>query len=194
MTGNGSSFSMLEVSDDFLIRSMLIKDIVGFHEYRADEHVAKYQSWSNFSFDDANSFVQNQINRVPNIPGEWIQLAIVLRDSGDIVGDCAFSSEEYQPEIVHIGVTISPKYQQRNVAFKAINVLLYYLFHTLGKHRVIATVDARNVASIALFRKLKFREEGHFVENVFFKGEWGSEVQFAMLQREWIALNQFTLM
>ena len=64
--------------------------------------------------------------------------------------------------------------------------MIEYLFVKLGKRRVVATVDARNMASLALFRrKLKFREEGFFLENVFFKGEWGSEVQFALLRREW---------
>ena len=70
--------------------------------------------------------------------------------------------------------------------FRALCVLIEYLFVKLGKRRVVATVDARNMASLALFRrKLKFREEGFFLENVFFKGEWGSEVQFALLRREW---------
>jgi RimJ/RimL family protein N-acetyltransferase len=26
---------------------------------------------------------------------------------------------------------------------------------------------------------------GHFIENIFFKGKWGSEFQYAMLKREW---------
>ncbi len=30
-----------------------------------------------------------------------------------------------------------------------------------------------------------FRLEGHFIENIFFKGKWASEFQFAMLKREW---------
>jgi RimJ/RimL family protein N-acetyltransferase len=29
------------------------------------------------------------------------------------------------------------------------------------------------------------REEGHFIENIWFKGKWGSEYQFAILEREW---------
>lgn len=31
------------------------------------------------------------------------------------------------------------------------------------------------------------RREAHFVENVFFKGSWGSEFSFAILGREWWA-------
>ena len=46
-------------------------------------------------------------------------------------------------------------------------------------------VDAENQASISLLKSIGFRQEGHFIENVFFKGKWGSEFQYAMLKREW---------
>ena len=76
---------------------------------------------------------------------------------------------------------------------RALRALLDYLFVTLRKLRVVATVDARNTASLRLFRTLQFREEGFFVENVFFKGEWGSEVQFALLRREWPTTDTTTI-
>ena len=31
------------------------------------------------------------------------------------------------------------------------------------------------------------RREGHFIENVWFKGGWGDEYQYALLEREWRA-------
>lgn len=31
------------------------------------------------------------------------------------------------------------------------------------------------------------RREGHFVENVWFKGAWGSEYLYALLQTDWHA-------
>jgi RimJ/RimL family protein N-acetyltransferase len=31
------------------------------------------------------------------------------------------------------------------------------------------------------------RRDGHFVENIWFKGEWADEYQYAMLEREWRA-------
>ena len=55
----------------------------------------------------------------------------------------------------------------------------------LNMHRVSATTDAENKAAQNLFQRLGFRQEAHFVEHVWFKGAWGSEYVFAMLQREW---------
>ena len=50
-----------------------------------------------------------------------------------------------------------------------------------------ARSDPRNEASVRVQRKLGMRQEAHFVENVFFKGAWGSEFLFAVLEREWAA-------
>ncbi len=46
-------------------------------------------------------------------------------------------------------------------------------------------MDAENIASINLLKSLNFKQEGHFIENIFFKGKWGSEFQYALLKREW---------
>jgi RimJ/RimL family protein N-acetyltransferase len=52
---------------------------------------------------------------------------------------------------------------------------------------VIGHVEARNVASIRVLEKLGMRREAHLVENVFVKGEWQDELDYAILEREWRA-------
>lgn len=44
--------------------------------------------------------------------------------------------------------------------------------------------DAENVSSYKLLEKLGFRREAQFVQNVFFKGAWGDEYQYALLRSE----------
>jgi aminoglycoside 6'-N-acetyltransferase len=58
-------------------------------------------------------------------------------------------------------------------------------FGTLGLHRVQANLDPRKTASAALCERLGMREEAHFVEDLWFKGEWGDTVIYALLDREW---------
>lgn len=38
-------------------------------------------------------------------------------------------------------------------------------------------------------KSVGFRQEGYFIENIFFKGKWGSEYQYALLKREWDQKN-----
>jgi RimJ/RimL family protein N-acetyltransferase len=58
-------------------------------------------------------------------------------------------------------------------------------FGELGLHRMIARVDVRNDASARMCRRLGMRQEAHLVANEWFKGEWSSELDFAILQQEW---------
>ena len=60
-------------------------------------------------------------------------------------------------------------------------------FGLLGLHRVFGRTDARNVASAALMRRLGMRQEAHLRENEIFKGAWGDELVFAVLEDEWNA-------
>lgn len=189
MSAGDIDFIKLTSENDIFLRKMTSSDIVVFHQYRSNSEVARYQSWEpSFSIDDAALFVNQQITAIPNIPGKWIQLSISLPDSTGFdvnIGDVAFCSNEYEPSIVEMGVTLSPSWQGKGVAFKVVTTLLNYLFHDLNKHRVTALIDTRNTASIKLFTSLGFRQEAHYVENTFFKGEYCSEFLFAMLKREW---------
>jgi RimJ/RimL family protein N-acetyltransferase len=50
---------------------------------------------------------------------------------------------------------------------------------------VYGRTDERNIASAALMRRLGMRQEAHFRENEWYKGAWGSELVFAILEDEW---------
>jgi RimJ/RimL family protein N-acetyltransferase len=56
-------------------------------------------------------------------------------------------------------------------------------------HRVIAITDCENAASVALLERLGLRREGHFLQNVWFKGTWGDEYLYAILHEEWQNLH-----
>lgn len=54
---------------------------------------------------------------------------------------------------------------------------------TLG----LARIDERNTASAKVARRLGMRQEARLVHNEWFKGEWSTELDFAMLADEWTA-------
>lgn len=45
--------------------------------------------------------------------------------------------------------------------------------------------DPRNLASVALCRRLGMRLEAQFVKDMFFKGDWADTWIFAILAEEW---------
>ena len=63
--------------------------------------------------------------------------------------------------------------------------MLDFAFGPLGLHRVIGRLEPRNVGSARVLEKLGMRREAHLVENEWVKGEWQSELVYAILAREW---------
>jgi len=112
-------------------------------------------------------------------------LAIVWREVGRLVGQVSLewlSREHRQGEI---GFILNPDYQGRGLATEAAEVVLRLGFDGLGLHRIMGRCDARNHASAGLMERLGMRQEAHFVHNEVFKGEWGDELIYAVLDDEW---------
>jgi len=169
------------------LRRLHAQDAGALVGYRSLPEVARFQHWESFGPDDATRLIASQAGVRPDTPGTWLQLALVLLESAEVVGDCGIHFRFDEPRQVELGITLAPTYQGRGLATEALNRVLGYVFDSLGKHRASAVTDAENHAAAGLFRRLGFRQEAHFVENIWFKGAWGSEYLFALLHREWQA-------
>ncbi|HOZ96721.1 MAG TPA: GNAT family protein [Niabella sp.] len=172
-----------------IIRPLKLSDLADFHFYRSDAEVTKYQGFDVMTIEQAEEFIQDNSTKHYGKPGEWVQYGIENKETGKLIGDCAIKLQQEDARISEIGITISPIAQRMGFAKEALNEILFFLFETKDIQRVVEIVDTENKASINLLRSTGFRQEGHFIENIFFKGKWGSEYQFAMLKREWVQLN-----
>ena len=170
-------------TERYMLRRFLTKDLAAFAKYRAIAEVAQYQSWSDYSYEDALRLYEGIDYNSFGAVGQWYQLAIVQSDSNILVGDLALHFvDELQ---VEVGFTVDPEYQRQGVAEEALQELLKYLFTHMGKHRVIAITDTLNIPSFKLLEKIGFRREAHYIQNIFFKGNWGDEYSYGMLKTEY---------
>lgn len=167
------------------VRAFSSDDVEAFVAYRADPEVARYQSWSDYTLERGRSFVESLQGAVPGVPGEWFQLALEDRSTGALVGDLALHVDAAEPRQAEVGFTLAPGQQGQGYATEALTAFLGYAFDTFGLHRVIAVTDALNAPAAGVLERVGLRREAHFRENVFFKGAWGSELLFAVLEREW---------
>ena len=84
-----------------------------------------------------------------------------------------------------LGFVIHPAHHGRGYAVEASIPLLDFAVHTLELHRVVGRAEARNAPSLRVLEKVGMRHEAHLVENEWVKGEWQSEVVYAILANEW---------
>jgi RimJ/RimL family protein N-acetyltransferase len=180
------------MTDQIVIERLMLRDLRpddadAMFAYRSDPEVARYQGWPRDSVDEVRAFIADFAMNEPYAPGTWRQFAIVLRSTGRMIGDCGVHVPPDEPEQAMFGITLATAFQRRGYASEALRALLRLAFDTLGKHRVYASIDPRNAASLALFARAGFRKEAHFLESLFLMGEWVDDVVVAMLAREWVA-------
>ena len=125
---------------------------------------------------------------VPGTPGQWLQLAIERKDTGEMLGDVAFHVTKSNLHTAYLGYTLARAFWGQGYASEAVRSLLGYLFGVLNLHRVIADCDAENAASIRLLERLGFRREAHYIESFWLEAQsaWASEYLYALLQKEWM--------
>ncbi len=167
------------------IRHLKLSDLRDFHIYRSNPEVTKYQGFDVMTIEQAEEFIKDNSRKYFGKAGEWVQYGIEDIETKQLIGDCAIKLDQYDTRIAEIGITISHLEQRKGFAKDVLVGILTFLFDTKKIHRVVEITDAENIASSNLLKSVGFRKEGHFIENKFFKGKWGSEMQFAMLTREW---------
>lgn len=167
------------------IRHLGLNDLADFYSYRSNPEVTKYQGFDVMTKETADAFIRQNSTKKFGKAGEWVQYAIENKQTGKLTGDCAIKLDKQDTRIAEIGITISHLEQRKGFAKEAMTAILGFLFDKKNIYRVVEIVDTENIASIQLLKTTGFRQEGHFVENIFFKGKWGSEFQYAMLKKEW---------
>lgn len=124
--------------------------------------------------------------------GEGVRIGIELVSSGHLIGDMSLWVASVHDSCGEIGWILNPTFTGQGFATEAAHGVLHLAFYELGLRRVIARVDARNIASLRLATRLGMRQEAHLVENELFKGELTDEIDFALLSREFEALPHST--
>ncbi len=171
-------------SERLVIRPIAIDDAGEVLQYRSDATTNKYQNFHPNSINDVYEFIGKTSTEM-DIPETWFQFVIIYKGNNKIIGDIGihFLGEDNQQ--VEIGCTLNKDFHKQGFASEALDVVITYIFRVLNKHRIIASVDPRNIDSINLMIRLGFRKEAHFKESILINGEWTDDIVFAILRKDW---------
>lgn len=169
-----------------VIEPIELRDAHAMFAYRSDQTVQRYQFWRPRTQSEVEDFIRTINELAFDTEHTWYQLGIYTRQPRELIGDLGLHFFGPHNAQVEIGFTIAPAYQRQGYAAEAVISTLDFIFTHLKKHRVIASVDPNNDASIALLKKLGLRQEAHFVQSLWADGVWLDDVIYAMLREEWV--------
>ena len=172
-----------------VLRTMTPADVDDIHAYQSRADVCRYLMNEPRTRDEVAEKVAAFSNALAlHGDGDYWQLAVErISDPGRVIGDVYFTIKSVANVTGEIGWTLHPDHGGQGYMTEAASAVLAIAFDEIGLHRVYADLDPRNDASIALCKRLGMREEAHFVEDLWVKGEWSDTGIYGILDREWAA-------
>jgi RimJ/RimL family protein N-acetyltransferase len=173
-------------SERLLLRPFTRDDFEALFAMQSRSDVTRYLYWGPRDEDEVRAALEKKIaGSKLRRDGDSLSFAVVLKGSSDVIGEGSLflvSAEHHQGEI---GFVFHPDHHGHGYATETAQLLLQLAFEGYRLHRVIGRLEQRNVASMRVLERLGMRQEAHFVQNEFVKGEWQSEIVYALLEHEW---------
>ena len=178
-------------TERLLLRPFVAEDFDAVFAMQSRPDVARYLYWDARTEDEVRTALEEKIaGTAIRAEGDVLFLATVLKSTGKLVGDIVLHWISRDHRTAEIGFIVHPDHQGHGYATESVRVLLRLAFQDLQLHRVIGRAEARNIASARVLEKLGMRREAHLIENEYVKGEWQSELVYAILDREWRAITE----
>ncbi len=175
---------MNRTTDRLILREFVEDDWSAVRAYQSDPRYLRFYQWEDRSEADVRAFVGMFIGFQRESPRRKFQLAIVLRESGELIGNCGIRVRDPAARAADIGYELDPRFWGHGYATEAARAMLAYGFGPLGMHRITAECLAENTASAHVLEKIGMRREGHVREHVWMKGRWWDTLLYAILDHE----------
>ena len=163
-------------------------DLDELHAFHSLPEVTRFLYWEARDLEQVRAVLDTKVRQaVLEDEGQVLALAVVWREAGVVVGEVSLHWLSRRHRQGELGFVFHPGYQGRGLATEAAEAVLGLGFEGLGLHRMIGRCDALNLPSARVMERLGMRREARFVQNELFKGAWGDELVYAMLEDEWRA-------
>jgi RimJ/RimL family protein N-acetyltransferase len=168
-----------------LLREFVTADWQAVLAYQRDPRYLQYYDWIDRTPGDVQRFVQTFVEQQEDHPRRKFQLAITLKDSGHLIGNCGIRQAASTAPEADIGYEIAPDHWGHGYATEAARAIVHFGFAALKVHRIMAWCIADNVASARVLEKLGLKLEGRLRDKECFKGRWWDTLTYAILEDEW---------
>jgi RimJ/RimL family protein N-acetyltransferase len=173
-----------------VLRELRDEDAPAVHAYASDPEVVRYLDWGPNTAQDTAQFLDTARAARHPVPRTLYHLAIVHRPTGHLIGGCRIEIRSAARESGDLGYVLDRQAWGHGFATEATRALLAFGFRRLALHRIWATCDVRNAASMRVLEKIGMQREGRLRHDVRRKGDWQDSYLYAILEPDWAEHGQ----
>ncbi len=151
------------------LRRMLPSDYRDMYEYACLPQVTEYLLW--YPHEDADqTYHYLQALQGSYKQGEFYDWAVVLTETGKMIGTCGFTDFDHEHGRAEVGYVLNPRYWGCGIATEAVSAAVEFAFNELDINRVEAHFIEGNERSRRVMEKCGMTYEGTFRQYMFIKG------------------------
>lgn len=171
-------------TERLLLRKMRPSDRSDMFEYACRDDVTRYLVWQpHFDEDYTLQYLTYIESRYKS--GSFYDWAVVIKDSGKMIGTCGFTRFDHESDCAEIGYVINPKYRGMGIAAEAAREVVRFGFERLALHRIEAKFMYGNEASLRVMQKLGMKFEGYHRDAMLVKGAYRTIGVSSILRSEY---------
>lgn len=170
------------------LRALEREDLKLIHRWQNDEEVMRLARGMPDNLISTEALATEFEKNLKGDDADTRRLGIEERSSGKLIGWCSISLNTWAKRhtSADIGLAIGEKDRwRRGYGTEVVALLLKETFEQLNLHRVGWWTYGENAGSIALAKKLGFKEEARLRENSFFDNQFHDTVVLGLLKHEY---------
>jgi RimJ/RimL family protein N-acetyltransferase len=168
-----------------LLREFVADDWPAVLAYHNDPLYLRFYHQTEETEAGAKDFVQMFLGQQVEQPRHKFQLAMVLKSTDELIGNCGIRVNDPKQGEANIGYELSSAHWGHGYATEAARAIINFGFEELNLHRVWSWCVAENIGSYRVMEKIGMKFEGRLRQREFIKGEWHDHLVYAILRDEW---------
>jgi RimJ/RimL family protein N-acetyltransferase len=177
-------------TERLILRRFEGSDLDAYHAYHSLPETARFLPGPAKTYTQSMERLGRYANFVFEKEGDWVALAIEAPGQPGLQGEVVLKWLPGRGQ-GEVGWTLAPSARGNGYATEAADAVLRLGFEELGMHRIEARLDELNTASAGLCRRLGMRQEARHVDKWHYKGQWATELIYAVLADEWRVARSF---
>lgn len=171
-------------TERLILRRMTPHDAADMYDYAHRPEVSEYLLWSPHESVKASknylSYLQTQYAQ-----RNFYDWAIVLGETGKMIGTVGFSSFDIQNNSAEIGYVLNPDFWHRGIAPEALRAVMEFGFRELSLHRLEVRIMTENEKSKRVAEKCGFSHEATMRDKLLVKGIYRTIDIYSILASEY---------
>ena len=172
-------------TDRLLIREFASGDVELVHGYTSDQQGIFFHENPGFTRADVEQWLDELLRLAKDPTRHRHQFAVELRESGSLIGTARVNIDVPDDRQGSVGYAFPRAYWGRGFGTEAATAMLDFGFDALELHRIEATIEPDNAASIRIAEKLGMRLEGRMKERFNTPDGWRDSLLYAATEQEW---------